>query len=374
MQPSIANAYMTQSQTSPTQYGNQPPQYGNQPAQYGTQQYGNQPAQYGNQYLPRAGIPQGEQPYPNQISFQNGSGESFQLNPSDFLNIPQPQEVQMRPERGEVMDLGTTPIIGFNQSGSSPSMLYQQQTTTAATPLFPPMQTSSQTLMENPSLLTSYVPEIPSQSHPSLSPTPTTSTEAIYVYGAERYTPIPDSYPATPIQPQAYQSRKTSGDLTVPLVTSPIPDSAYNKGRRGSAPEGVVDPNVQIIAEQMRRLEEQQIEQLREIEKQQTMATSQYLQLLQQYLADSVNQPSEQQQRDLASVLSNPSSVQILKSILLQEKEMMPPTGGVRPPNVTIKQESISPQQSSTDLKSCSLDHLSQQILSFPQLPKVRYN
>ena len=75
-------------------------------------------------------------------------------------------------------------------------------------------------------------------------------------------------------------------------------------------PQGSMD----FLAEQMKNLEHQQLKQLREIEKQQSYATQQYLQLLQQF----ISQTSQEQQQVLQSALSDPNSVEILKTILLQ--------------------------------------------------------
>ena len=80
-----------------------------------------------------------------------------------------------------------------------------------------------------------------------------------------------------------------------------------------------------FLAEQMKNLEQQQLNQLREIEKQQTYATQQYLQLLQQY----ISQTSEEQQQVLQSALSDPNSVEILKTILLQAQAGSGSEGGM---------------------------------------------
>ena len=330
--------------------------------------------QYGNQYMTRA--PQNNQSYTNQMGYPN---DNFQLNPSDFLGVPHGQDVQISNE-GEVMDISSTPVINFSQKPDNPNLyntspanpLYQQ-TPPSVTPLFP----SQQVMLEN-SLMASYLPEeSPPQPHPSLSSTPSTSSQAVQ-YGYPTPGQYDPSYPTTPMQQQqqtycSHQVRKTSNETTTPID----PNYANLNGRRGSEHDsvGMVDPNVQLIAEQMRRLEKQQMEQLREIEKQQNIATGQYLQLLQQYVADSANQPSEQVQRDLITVLSNPMSVEILKSILLQEKEPQRTHTAGATPTVSIKRESLSPQQSSSDLKAtCSLDPFSQQVISLSQLPKVCFN
>jgi len=61
-------------------------------------------------------------------------------------------------------------------------------------------------------------------------------------------------------------------------------------------------------------LSEQQEQQRKEIEKQHSLAEQQYKELMQQYLSQ---KPSEQQQQVLQSVLSDPSLLNLLRSLLL---------------------------------------------------------
>ena len=361
MQPSILEC--TQSQSNTTQYGNQPP--------------------FMSSSTKPMNIPQEEQPmltYPHQVgSGYSGGDRIYGLSPSAFLNPPQAQEVRVRAENDSMMEFGTPPAANyplkselnartdlscshsqFNpvttptqyEPATTPTTMYQQQQSShPSTPtpsLFPQMPMESVVLSEGkvPSLLTQYLEEekvLPSQPHPSLNPSPEQTPPTMYSYSGPQptlYRPqqsngLESTFPTPPIQPHGSSLRKLSNEFTTP--------PEFNQPEKGSNQEEMfVDPNMHFIAEQMKRLEQQQLEQLREIEKQQDIATKQYLGLLQQYLSESTDQPSQQQQQNLTSVLSDPASVQILKTILIQGGETALTTN---PPPVSVKKEAISPPQ-----------------------------
>ena len=123
----------------------------------------------------------------------------------------------------------------------------------------------------------------------------------------------------------SFPKRKSSAELQQnqqSTFTSPPPPPQPPHGfpsQQMSGGEALPETNLQLLAEQMQQLEQQQFQQLKEIEKQQTRATQQYLGLLHRYISQSGSHTSQQQQQVLQSVLSDPSSVHILKTILLQE-------------------------------------------------------
>lgn len=361
MSPSILES--TQTQTNTTQYGNQTP--------------------FMSSSTKPMNISQEQQPmltYPHQIDRGYSGGDRvYGLSPSAFLNPPQAQEVRVRTESDAMMEFGTPPIANyplkselntrtdlscshsqFNpvttptqyEPATTPTTMYQQQQSShPSTPtpsLFPQIPMESVVLNEGkvPSLLTQYLEEekiLPSQPHPPLNPSPEQTPPPMYSYSTPHqplYRPqqpngLESTFPTTPIQHHTPSLRKLSNEFT----TSP----EFNLPEKGSGQEEMfVDPNIHFIAEQMKRLEQQQLEQLREIEKQQDIATKQYLGLLQQYLSESTDQPSQQQQQNLTSVLSDPASVQILKTILIQGGETALTTN---PPPVSVKKEAISPPQ-----------------------------
>ena len=151
------------------------------------------------------------------------------------------------------------------------------------------------------------------------------------------YPSPPPSQPyGGPIRPTDYwspqnsfpQQRKTSSELHSPFTSPPQPPGAQqlfspqqltSGGRNEPSLPG--EANLQVLAEQVQLLEQQQYQQLKEIEKQQSQATQEYLNLLQQYIAQSGSHPSQQQQQVLQSVLSDPATVNILKAVLLRGGE-----------------------------------------------------
>jgi MAX-like protein X len=281
---------------------------------------------YNGQYLPDKQV--GEYP--------PGYHGNSTFSPTPFLAIP--QESRMKAE-GDSMDLGTPPSMAtpirsnVPSYNAPPTTIYQQSS--HPTPSYIPLAASQLILESDKSMMTPYIDEI--QTTP-IGSTPVTPTPN-YGFNSDMQQQMfmGGGYGTTPIQSSNHGSRRSSGQE--PLIESVS--------------------NVHFIAEQMKRLEKQQLEQLREIEKQQSLATEQYLELLNQYIANSSGReghPSQEQQRELASVLSNPSSVEILKSILLQDKSpknmvTVPVAPPIATPTISIKQETMSPQQSSNNLK-----------------------
>ena len=113
--------------------------------------------------------------------------------------------------------------------------------------------------------------------------------------------------------------------------------------RTTDCPQG----SMSLLAEQMKDLEQKQLKQLREIEQQQTYATQQYLQLLQQY----ISQTSQEQQQVLQSALSDPNSVEILKTILLQAQTGSSLEGGMAQGNHSCASMSTSLPSSNGPLR-----------------------
>ena len=129
-------------------------------------------------------------------------------------------------------------------------------------------------------------------------------------------------------QQENFPQRKSSSEQHTPFTSPPppppLPSQVYpSQQQMGSGSDSIQETNLSVLAEQVQLLEQQQFQQLKEIEKQQSRATQEYLQLLQQYISQSGSHPSQQQQQVLQSVLSDPTTVSILKAILIQggEKE-----------------------------------------------------
>ena len=146
------------------------------------------------------------------------------------------------------------------------------------------------------------------------------------------------------IQPQ--QSPFKAPNFSQPQTTSLSPLSSHPFNRVSSAgsltavparpplERGSSEPT-QFLQEQVRKLSEQQEQQRKEIEKQHSLAEQQYKELMQQYLSQ---KPSEQQQQVLQSVLSDPSLLNLLRSLLLSTAL---PTGA------PLGKLAVSPQTSS---------------------------
>ena len=295
----------------------------------------------------------------------------YHINPSGFLNpppVPDHQEVRLRTD-SESMDLGpghAHPSHAHpshaHPSHAHPSIHpqpkpYQPNHMSKATPLF--------TTDEAPPPSMMYLGSDERGPHPPV--TMPQSSELLPLYGTYPQSSLymqqqcDTSYSSTP-------SRYRLGEE----VRGVVPNTSPTYSKSGA------EPNIQLIAEQMKRIEEQQLEQIREIEKQQSIASQQYLLLLQQYVSESGEQPTQQQQKDLAAVLSNPASVQILKSILTHDGSKAshrdPPSSvpsNVSPPLI-VKQELVSPQQSAIDLQSMATEPVSHDQTSSPsQLVKV---
>ncbi|XP_019848726.1 PREDICTED: MLX-interacting protein-like isoform X2 [Amphimedon queenslandica] len=262
----------------------------------------------------------------------------YHINPSGFLNppvAPTHQEVGLRPD-SESMDLG--PGHTHPSLHPQPKLSYQTSIMTKPTPLFTTDEAPPSSIMYDTG---PHPPVTTPQSSELLSLYNTYPEPSLYIQQQQQQQCEPSSYPRT--GPQYRLGEEVRGVAT---GTSPT----YSKGS--------VEPNMQLIAEQMKRLEEEQLEQIREIEKQQSIASQQYLLLLEQYVSESGEQPTQQQQKDLAAVLSNPASVQILKSILTHDgskRSQRDPPSNVAPPLI-VKQELVSPQQSSLDLQSMATE------------------
>ena len=124
------------------------------------------------------------------------------------------------------------------------------------------------------------------------------------------------------------------------MTSTPVIDD-----RRDNSQSDMVvgEPHMEFIAQQMKKMEEEQLHQIREIDKQQELATYQYLQLVHQYVTQSGNRLSLHQQQLLTSALSDPTIIAILKYVLLQGGGVAtpPPTTPINhSANVCVKQES----------------------------------
>ena len=175
------------------------------------------------------------------------------------------------------------------------------------------------------------------------------------IYGSQPPLQHTDHAPTVPpIDPTHYpypvqQQRLYNNDfpqmprkLSNNSIDSPSPTPGIDDRHDNSQPDMVIgEPQINFIAEQMKKMEEEQLHQIREIDKQQELATQQYLQLVHQYVAQSGDQPSQHQQQVLTSALSDPSTVEILKFVLLQGGGVpTPPPSTPVADNISIKQES----------------------------------
>lgn len=318
----------------------------------------------GQSYQTMRGGPYAIGPGPPSVSDQ-----TYHMSPSAYLNTPGgTQEVRLR-TGSESMDLGSAssayPHLKDHTHSSTHSLNqgkpYQKQP--VATPLFTTEETSPPIMYLQPDSSRPH-PPTPGPAHQSAKHQSIMQLYSNYSQSSLYMQHGDSSYQATPTQTlQPYPIGEGMPGRGVSANTG----HAYPK-------QGGVDQDMQFIAEQMKRLEEQQLEQIREIEKQQSIATQQYLQLLQQYVSESGEQPTQQQQRDLAAVLSNPASVQILKSILTHDKVPSAATPQTTPPSnmtppLVVKQELVSPQQSSLDLQAMAV--AAGDSFSLPSQPSI---
>lgn len=355
-------------------------------------------AQYGNQTSPFL-VPSPSKP----VNIDTGGmgfprvqdSDLYSVSPTAFLNLPQNARGR---SQSEAMDLGTSPVhsnmtmktemtTGMQCSRQFESSPYQQQiplqnrTAHNAQPLYQPgMQqapvthqkthTQNQQQEKIDSLISQFMLEssenMPSQVPSNTSPgnTPTLQSQSVYGFsniGDQRssYGTLPDQPLITTSLQQGFGIHETSSSVTTPTLSQSLLEEAGSEK---------TEMEMQLIAEHMKKLEEEQLQQLREIEQQQALASQQYLHLLQQYVSQSGEQPSPQQQQILTSVLSDPSTVTILKAILLQgggRVTSMTGLGGVAPitgsliggggvtppPSTNIKKENISPPNLSFPLQ-----------------------
>ena len=288
------------------------------------------------------GVREETQPYPTSMQYENQASPyinipprnyypqgniqgtmPYEMTPSSYLNMQ--VDPRLRPQ-GDVMDIGTPPIESLLKSGTSSSKGFNSgQATTAhlyhsqashPSPYIPLESISNQQDKFN-SLLTQIMNEtsdIPGSTHQSQNPSAMAyQPSAQYGYANQHSSPnlLPEQSYTTPPPVRRHSSslgsRKSSG---------------------GDLSEKT-ELEMQLIAEEMKQLEAEQLKHLQELEQQQHIASQQYLQLLQEYVDKSGSQPpSQQQQQVLMSVLSDPTSLSILKAIF---KDGGPISGGEMP-------------------------------------------
>ena len=384
--------------------------------------------QYGNQTSPFL-VPSPSKPVnidTSGIGFPRvQDSDLYSVSPTAFLNLPQNARGR---SQSEAMDIGTSPVhsnmtmktemaTGIQCSRQFESSPYQQQiplqnrTAHNTQPLYQPgmqqapmthQKTHTQNQQEEKidSLISQFMLEssenMPSQVPSNTSPSNTPTLQSQSVYGFSNIGDQRSSYGTLPDQPlittslqQGFGIHETSSSVATPTLSQSLLEEAGSEK---------TEMEMQLIAEHMKKLEEEQLQQLREIEQQQALASQQYLHLLQQYVSQSGEQPSPQQQQILTSVLSDPSTVTILKAILLQGAgrvtsmtglgAVAPITGSLiggggvtPPPSTNIKKENISPPNLSFPLQpsiqpslssTSSIDNSSlSNLISPTQLAKV---
>ena len=259
-------------------------------------------------------------------------------------------------------------FVSTQTQTSPPSSASLSRTSPVTTPL-PPMTPSSSsfpfTLQQQHSTAKDS-----SQFHFSSPPPPLPQPQS-YVGGgsATEYWSPQHSYP----------QRKSSAELQPSqqaAFTSPStpPATGFPTRQIPASSEPLTDSSLQLLAEQMQQLERQQFQQLKEIEKQQSIATQQYLGLLHRYIDQSGSHTSRQQQQVLQSVLSDPSSVHILKTILLQEGAGEGERKGGQPQQVVAKPDgggTVAGERQDGSLQQ-QTDKPGSQLLTPTQLAKVR--
>lgn len=248
-----------------------PPGTANDPQPYST------PAQlqYENQ-SPYVNIPQ-----QTSREFPQASSMSFNMDPASYLNMPVDPRLHPQPD---VMDIGTPPI----QSMMKPATTYNSSQTTPTTPYATPTQTFLPGGSAQPgddkitSLITQFISEEPAP---------------------VQITPPTDTKPPSQSAAARFDQHQPYIDTEQPL-------------RRFEGDKSELEMQ-QMLAMEMKRMEEEHLEKIKQLEHQQQIASRQYLTLLQEYVRRSGSQrPSQQQQEVLMSVLSDPMSLGILKEIL----------------------------------------------------------
>ncbi len=174
----------------------------------------------------------------------------------------------------------------------------------------------------------------PNSSAGSLTPQGTPAFQFPSPYPGQSVSPSPPLHPPSDMPPPStnpFNRVSSAGNLsstntTAPILSSPLRpplEKVRSEPTRSAA-----------LEEHMRQLKARQERQLLEIEKQQSLAQRQYIELLQQYLQHTTaGRPTEQQQQVLQSVLSDPNLVTILKSVLLsgEPSSAPPPPEDVKP-------------------------------------------
>ena len=238
----------------------------------------------------------------------------YEMSPAAFL----PVDPRMR-SQSEVMDIGTPPVESLMKpnvgvapklyesgQGSAPGTPYQQ-----TLPFIQPVSNDPQDKIS--SLLTQFMGDAP------VIPAPPPPTDTTHQHGNNSMpaTPTDYCYPTQHVMPER--------SFTSPSMQQPqaVAIGRTFETRKVSSGEmrGKTELEIQLIAEQMKQLEEEHMENLRELEQQQQIASQQYLELLQEYLSRSGSQrPTQQQHQVLMSVLSDPTSLSILKAIFKEEE------------------------------------------------------
>ena len=276
------------------------------------------------------------------------SGAPFGMNPSNFLNMP--VDSRARSQSNVVMDIGTPPIDPmvkpdaskvYNSGQTTPTTQYQQPQSYIPSV---PSVTTSDPQDKIGSLLSQFLSEgSNNSSNRSRSSTPQQTTPTNYNYS----------------NPQPMQVTSTPPSFRTPPIQQQQPMRNLDTEKLTGEIRGKTELELRLIAEQMKQLEEEHLKHLQELEQQQQIASRQYLELLQEYLNKSGCQPPSQQQHQvLMSVLSDPTSLSILKAIF---KDDASPVGEVTFPTLPqnniiseIKTEHESPQQSANVIRPYS--------------------
>lgn len=219
----------------------------------------------------------------------------FNMDPANYLNMSVDPRLHPQPD---VMDIGTPPIQSIMKHDVG--KIYNSGQTTPTTPYATPTQSfvpsSSSAGPQGNDKITSLITELISEESPMAPPTdpkPAPLRSANFTH--------PQQYSDRDIQQQAFE-----------------PSSQTEMER---------------LAQEMKRMEEEHLEKIKELEYQQQLASRQYLTLLQEYVSKSGSQrPSQQQQEVLMSVLSDPMSLNILKEILKDESNLTSTIGSREPP------------------------------------------
>ncbi len=223
---------------------------------------------------------------PQRNVFNQTQPIPFNMNPSSFLNMS--LDSRGRSPSNVVMDIGSPPT----DPAIKPTKVFVHSGQT--TPTTPYQQTHS--YIQNSqadkigSLLSQFLTEESNNTHNTTQQTTPTN----YTYQNQQPMQVLSTAPfrTPPMQPQSLSSLETEKLA------------------------GKTELEMQLISEQMKQLEQEHLKHLRELEQQQQIASQQYLELLQEYLNKSGCQPPSQEQHQvLMTVLSDPTSLNILKAI-----------------------------------------------------------